>query len=118
MSFTEIQSTQGAEFKIVISVCEPEEDDFIVDTCPRGLLSSKVSDTEYKLISKATIESGWHLYSQNVPEDGPIPTSFVYDESNGAFKFIDNTSEEKGQTIDDPVFQMKIKFFEKLLGKC
>jgi len=73
----------------------------------------KVSDTEYKLISKATIESGWHLYSQNVPEDGPIPTSFVYDESNGAFKFIDNTSEEKGQTIDDPVFQMKIKFFEK-----
>ena len=73
----------------------------------------KVSDTEYQLISKATIESGWHLYSQNVPEDGPIPTSFVYDESNGAFKFIDNTSEEKGQTIDDPVFQMKIKFFEK-----
>jgi thiol:disulfide interchange protein len=73
----------------------------------------KVSDTEYKLISKATIESGWHLYSQNVPEDGPIPTSFAYDESSGAFKFIDNTSEEKGQTIDDPVFQMKIKFFEK-----
>lgn len=73
----------------------------------------KVSDTEYKLISKATIEKGWHLYSQNVPEEGPIPTSFVYDESEGAFKFIDNTSEENGQTIDDPVFQMKIKFFEK-----
>ncbi|MFH6767273.1 cytochrome c biogenesis protein CcdA [Gaetbulibacter aquiaggeris] len=73
----------------------------------------KVSDSEYKLISKATIESGWHLYSQNVPEDGPIPTSFVYDDFNGAFKFIDNTSEETGQTIDDPVFQMKIKFFEK-----
>lgn len=73
----------------------------------------KISDTEYKLISKATIESGWHLYSQNVPEEGPIPTSFVYDESEGAFKFIDNTSEENGQTIDDPVFQMKIKFFEK-----
>ena len=73
----------------------------------------KVSDSEYKLISKATIESGWHLYSQNVPEDGPIPTSFIYDDFNGAFKFIDNTSEETGQTIDDPVFQMKIKFFEK-----
>ena len=73
----------------------------------------KVSDTEYKLISKATIESGWHLYSQNVPEDGPIPTSFIYDDFNGAFKFIDNTSEEEGHTVDDPVFQMKIKFFEK-----
>ena len=73
----------------------------------------KVSDSEYKLISKATIESDWHLYSQNVPEDGPIPTSFAYDDFNGAFKFIDDTSEETGQTIDDPVFQMKIKFFEK-----
>ena len=72
----------------------------------------KVSDTEYKLISKATIESGWHLYSQNVPEDGPIPTTFTYDESNGAFKFIDTTTEEEGHTVDDPVFQMKIKFFE------
>jgi len=48
-----------------------------------------------------------------VPEDGPIPTSFIYDDFNGAFKFIDNTSEEEGHTVDDPVFQMKIKFFEK-----
>jgi thiol:disulfide interchange protein DsbD len=38
----------------------------------------KISDTEYKLISKATIEPGWHLYSQKVPEDGPLPTTFTY----------------------------------------
>ena len=37
----------------------------------------KVSDTEYDLVLKATIDSGWHLYSQNVPEGGPIP-HFVY----------------------------------------
>tara|TARA_R110002126_G_scaffold25907_5_gene88184 strand:+ start:1048 stop:3039 length:1992 start_codon:yes stop_codon:yes gene_type:complete len=73
----------------------------------------KLSDTEYNLISKATIEDGWHLYSQNVPEDGPIPTTFTFDDANGAFKFIGNTSEEVGRTVDDPVFQMMIKFFEK-----
>ena len=73
----------------------------------------KFSDTEYNLVSKATIESGWHLYSQNVPEDGPIPTTFTFDDANGAFKFIGNTGELEGKTIDDPVFQMRIKFFEK-----
>ena len=72
----------------------------------------KISDTEYKLISKATIEAGWHLYSQDVPDGGPIPTTFTYDDENGAFKIVGNTSEEEGHTIDDPVFDMKIKFFE------
>jgi len=72
----------------------------------------KLSDTEYMLVSKATIETGWHLYSQNVPEDGPIPTTFTYDDSEGDFKISGNTSEEEGHTVDDPVFEMKIKFFE------
>ena len=73
----------------------------------------KTSDTEYILLTKATIEKGWHLYSQDVPEGGPIPTTFTYDDSNENFKIIGNTEEEKGETIDDPVFEMKIKFFEK-----
>ncbi|GAA4234619.1 thioredoxin family protein [Postechiella marina] len=72
----------------------------------------KISDTEFKLIAKATVEAGWHLYSQNVPEDGPIPTTFTFDDANGAFKIIGNTTEEEGHTVDDPVFDMKIKFFE------
>lgn len=73
----------------------------------------KLSESEYALVSKATIETGWHLYSQNVPEDGPIPTAFTYDDSEGGFKILGNTSEEKGKTVDDPVFGMKIKYFEK-----
>lgn len=72
----------------------------------------KLSDTEYNLIVAASIEKGWHLYSQDVPEFGPIPTTFTFDDANGAFKFIGNTSEEEGHIVDDPVFQMKIKFFD------
>ncbi|MFI0430229.1 cytochrome c biogenesis protein CcdA [Mariniflexile sp. HMF6888] len=72
----------------------------------------KLSDTEYELISTATIEPGWHLYSQIVPEDGPIATTFTYDDSDGNFKTIGNTTEEAGHTVDDPVFEMKIKYFE------
>ncbi len=71
----------------------------------------KISDREFKLISKASIEAGWHLYSQDVPDDGPIPTAFTYDDDDGAFKIIGNTLEEEGHTIDDPIFNMEIKFF-------
>jgi len=71
----------------------------------------KKSDTEYLLISTATIEKGWHLYSQNVPEDGPIPTTFTYDDDAGKIKIIGNTLEEEGHTVDDPIFNMKIKYF-------
>jgi len=71
----------------------------------------EVSDTEYDLIIKASIETSWHLYSQNVPEDGPIPTSFSFTPSED-FELVGKTSEEEGHTIDDPVFNMKIKYFE------
>lgn len=70
----------------------------------------KVSDSEYELISKANIDENWHLYSQNVPEDGPIPTTFVY-ETNAGYELVGDTSEDEGHTVDDPVFNMKVKFF-------
>jgi thiol:disulfide interchange protein DsbD len=71
----------------------------------------KITETEYMLVSKVTIDSGWHLYSQSVPQDGPIPTTFIYDDSEGQFKVVGNTIEEEGHTVDDPVFGMRIKFF-------
>lgn len=70
----------------------------------------KVAKGEYELISTATIEAGWHLYSQSVPEDGPIPTSFFYD--GEGVELVGETNEEEGHTVDDPVFEMRIKYFE------
>ena len=72
----------------------------------------KLTNSEYKLISKATIDAGWHLYAQSVPEDGPIPTSFIYNNEQGSFELKGNTTEEEGHTVQDPVFEMEIKFFE------
>jgi len=72
----------------------------------------KKSTNEYELITTATIESGWHLYSQNVPEFGPIPTSFLYEIPENTIQLQGVTTEGEGKTVDDPVFGMKIKFFE------
>lgn len=71
----------------------------------------KISDTEYKLISVATIEAKSHLYSQNVDDGGPIPTTFNYinDES---YSLIGKTTEDEGITVNDPVFEMRITYFE------
>ncbi|WP_299047072.1 thioredoxin family protein [uncultured Polaribacter sp.] len=72
----------------------------------------KVSDSEYVLISVADLEEKWHLYSQNVPEFGPIPTSFSYDNLENKIVLKGKTIESKGKTVDDPVFGMKITYFE------
>lgn len=70
----------------------------------------KMSDTEYILVANATIEPGWHLYSQKVPENGPIPTTFTF-ETEDSVELVNKVIEEEGVTIDDPVFNMRIKFF-------
>ena len=72
----------------------------------------KISDTEFVLVSTATIDDGWHLYAQDVPEDGPIATSFTFENTKNNYLLKGNTTEQEGVTIDDPVFEMKIKFFE------
>lgn len=72
----------------------------------------KIADNEFKLISTATIEKGWHLYSQDVPEDGPIPTTFSYNNEKNSFNLVGKTVEEEGSIVEDPVFMMKIKFFD------
>lgn len=70
----------------------------------------KISETEYDLVAKAIIDDKWHLYSQEVPEDGPLPTHFTFEE-NSAYKSIGKIKESKGVTEHDPVFDMVITFF-------
>ncbi|MGB2232203.1 MAG: protein-disulfide reductase DsbD family protein [Flavobacteriaceae bacterium] len=72
----------------------------------------KISDDTYILVSKANIEKGWHLYAQDVPEDGPIPTTFSYNLDEEVV-LLGLTKELEGHIVDDPVFLMKIKYFEE-----
>jgi thiol:disulfide interchange protein DsbD len=69
-----------------------------------------ISDTEYNLVITSEIEENWHLYSQKVPEGGPIATTFSFTKASD-FELVGSTSEEEGHTVDDPTFGMEIKYF-------
>jgi len=66
---------------------------------------------EYELIFKATIDDGWHVYSQFVKEGGPIPTSFGFD-SIPEIEFL-GLVEERGEleTNFDPNWDLELKQF-------
>ena len=73
--------------------------------------TKKISETEYDLIITATIEPNYHLYSQKVPEDGPLPTIFIF-EKNDNYELIGKTIEEKGHTVYDTTFKLNVKYFD------
>ncbi len=71
----------------------------------------KISDKEAELIAVATIQKDWHLYSQEIPKGGPIPTLFTF-EGDSRYLKKGNTAEPEGHVVDDPIFEMKIKYFD------
>ena len=70
----------------------------------------QLSDTEIELQFKATIDDGWHLYSQHIADDGPVPTEFTFI-TEGGYELIDGVTE--GEPIEefDPNFDMLLKYF-------
>ena len=69
----------------------------------------KVSATEYDLIIKAKIDDGWVIYSQNLPsEDGPIPTTFYWDEGDHYELIGDNLESGTIKSAFDKIFEMEV----------
>ncbi len=71
------------------------------------------NDSIYNLIFKATLEQGWHFYSQEEPEEGgPFPTEFSFNQEEAAYELVGSTVEPDLPAVFDPVFEMDIKYFE------
>jgi thiol:disulfide interchange protein DsbD len=71
----------------------------------------KKGDKQYELIFTATIDKNSHIYSMDIPEGGPIPTSFRFDTLPG-FKLAGNAYEvTKPVELLDDAFGFKIKTF-------
>ena len=83
----------------------------IVEPVKWTTATKKISDSEYDLIIHANIKPNYHLYSQKVPDNGPLPTIFIFEKS-ADYELIGTTTEEKGHTAYDPTFELNIKYFD------
>jgi thiol:disulfide interchange protein DsbD len=72
----------------------------------------KVSDDTYLLKFKAKIKPKWHLYSQHLPDNGPLPTEFIFKGDEGQFDIVGSTQEGKSKTAYDPIFEMELSWFD------
>ena len=76
--------------------------------------------SEKSITFSATIDKGWHLYDMNLPEGGPVSTSFTFTELEGAELTGNVVADRQPAKIFDNNFQMELSWYEKsveLLGK-
>jgi thiol:disulfide interchange protein DsbD len=71
----------------------------------------KLSENEIELQFKANIEDYWHLYSQHISDDGPVPTEFTFLTHTG-YKLVGDMNEGKPEEEFDPNFDMVLKYFD------
>ena len=73
--------------------------------------AKKTSATEAIVYIKATLDKGWHLYSQQVGEGGPAATKFSFPATKN-YQRTGKTIEQKPITKFEPVFLMEVSYFE------
>jgi len=75
--------------------------------------SKHVKGNEYDLVISTSIDKGWYVYSQNNPEDGPVPTYFEFKKTAGV-TFVGKVKESGGRVSGfDDVFKMNVTKFKK-----
>ncbi|MCX6279681.1 MAG: protein-disulfide reductase DsbD family protein [Bacteroidetes bacterium] len=75
--------------------------------------SFKVEQTtpdEATLLLIAKADKNWHVYSQDIPKGGPLPTTFAFTKSKH-YELVGKVQEPKPIVENDPNFDMILKFF-------
>jgi DsbC/DsbD-like thiol-disulfide interchange protein len=74
--------------------------------------AKKISSTEAVVLLRATIQDGWHIYSQDVKDGGPIKTSFTFTPSK-EYSLVGKPAEPTPVTKYETAFSMNVSYFEK-----
>lgn len=72
--------------------------------------AKKISPTEAVVFLKATIDAGWHVYSQNVKDGGPVKTTIKLVPS-GAYSAVGLPQEPKPIVKLEKTFGMQVSYF-------
>ena len=73
--------------------------------------SKRISPTEAVVFLRATIDEGWHVYSQHVKDGGPVKTTISFNASK-EYQTIGEAIEPTPITRMEKVFSMDVSFFE------
>lgn len=74
--------------------------------------AKKLNDTEAVVYMKAVMDAGWHIYSLNLPDGGPIKTSFTFEPSQ-EFSLVGKAAEPAPKKKYESVFDMDVTYFDK-----
>jgi DsbC/DsbD-like thiol-disulfide interchange protein len=75
--------------------------------------AKKKSADTYDLILTATVESPWHIYSQNTGKGGPIPTTITF-KANPLIKKAGTVKEEgKLEKVFDKNFNTNVLYYSE-----
>ena len=72
----------------------------------------ELGSAEAEIIFSATIDPGWHVYSTNLGNDGPIPATFNAVKMEGVETVGKLFTRGKEKKQYDPMFGMELRFFE------
>lgn len=73
--------------------------------------AKKIADKTYEIHLTATLQSGWHTYSQSTPEGGPLPTAINF--KKNPMTILTGTIKEVGKMMKkhEEVFGVDVKYF-------
>ena len=76
----------------------------------------QVSPTEVEVVFSAKIDQGWHVYSTNLPADGPTSATLHVDKLEGVTPIDKLTARGRELNVYDKTFEMKLRYFENSVG--
>lgn len=71
-----------------------------------------LSDTEAEIVFTAAIDKGWHVYSTELGDGGPISATFNVDKTSGIELLGKLKPVGKEVSTFDKLFEMKVRYFE------
>lgn len=74
-------------------------------------LDDKDGAPEKEIVFTATADKGWHLYDMNLPEGGPVSTSFTFETLNGAELIGQPVPSIKPTEVYDEQFAMNLRWY-------
>lgn len=84
----------------------------ILEPVTWSITENKTSDNTIEIRYKATIENGWHLYSNELPDGGPLATEVTYTTLEGAEIVGDLVADRAAVETYSDVFSMVLGNFK------